>query len=113
MGGKDLGSLCFACLDEAGSCLVVAISCVRSTCMGKGGLPSYAQEEREEQCGVNAFSVHDLDKLMNIVIDLFGNGVLMLLGGRNKGFPSYGRVQLDLFACKGIVFSPTHEIMPR
>ncbi len=50
---------------------------------------------------------------MNIVIDLFGNGVLMLLGGRNKGFPSYGRRQLDLFACKGIVFSPTYEIMPR
>lgn len=50
---------------------------------------------------------------MNIVIDLFGNGVLMLLDGRNKGFPSYGRRQLDLFACKGIVFSPTHEIMPR
>ena len=40
---------------------------------------------------------------MNIVIDLFGNGVLVLLGGRNKGFPSYGRMQLDLFACKGIV----------
>ena len=85
VGGKDLGSLCFACLDEAGSRLVVAISCVRSACMGKGGLPSYAQEEREEQCGVNAFSVHDLDELMNIVIDLFGNGVLMLLGGRNEG----------------------------
>lgn len=113
LSGKDLGSLCFACLDEAGSRLVIAISCVRSARMGKGGLFSYAQEEREEQCGVNAFSVHDLDKLMNIVIDLFGNGVLMLLGGRNKGFPSYGRRQLDLFACKGIVFSPTHEIMPR
>lgn len=41
---------------------------------------------------------------MNIVIDLFGNGVSMLLGGRNKGFTSYGRVQLDLFVCKGIVF---------
>lgn len=113
LGGKDLGSLCFACLDEAGSRLVIAISCVRSARMGKGGLSSYAQEECEKQCGVNAFSVHDLDKLMNIVIDLFGNGVLMLLGGRNKGFPSYGRRQLDLFACKGIVFSPTHEIMPR
>lgn len=50
---------------------------------------------------------------MNIEIDLFGNGVLMLLGGRNKGFSSYGRMQLDLFACKGIVFSPTYEIMPR
>lgn len=85
LSGKDLSSLCFACLDEAGSRLVIAISCVQSARMGKGGLSSYAQEEREEQCGVNAFSVHDLDKLMNIVIDLFGNGVLVLLGGRNEG----------------------------
>ena len=91
LGGKDLCSLCFACLDEAGSRLVVAISCVRSARMGKGGLSSYAQEEREEQCGVNAFSVHDLDELMNIVIDLFGNGVLVLLAGATKAYEIMSR----------------------
>ena len=33
--------------------------------------------------------------------------------GATRALPSNGHMQLDLFACKGIVFSPTHEIMPK